>query len=508
MRFTVSILSVLLAIACAEAPTRAPSDTAAAPTRPVDMRGKADGATLDMTTPWGGADPAQWTPEAVLANAAQAALAEPGVVRVAIPVKMLGSAVHPFGDGQSNASAVFPWWSAARPPVVAHLTDAGAVQLVFDAALGLEGGVAVRVEDGAPQELSLVMDADGHQRAEWTPDFDPARDRLSVRPVGWSDAFPIWFHHPVTSAARLADSVPDALRPDGALPDLANVGARARREGTSASDVLTRDGAGEGYNAQPYVTDRTHGAVPGRVTAVGGARTWLTEAPFKQLYICLDGRDVHAEAQTGAPSGAGWHAIGDPAESLLNTLEDAPILVGWAKSQTFARDEWAMAFGDGAPAFELADVATFSLLQPGDALVTGQFDDHAAPVYHWYAVHTPAPLCTEVWVHPCGVDDRESFACRPAPVQFQVHEAHTQLGEDIYLVGDHPALGGWDPAEAVALSPAGYPTWHADVYLPPGTPIEFKFIRKGAQGGVEWMPGPNLRWTVPFAPSATVEATW
>ena len=217
MRFTVSTLSLLLAIGCADAPIET-SATERAAGRPVELSAKADSAGHAMTSPWGGADSTGWTPEAVLANAAQAALAEPGVVRVAVPVKMLGSAVRPFGDGQSNAAVVFPWWSAARPPVVASLTEDGVVGLRFDAALGLTGTVVVRVEDDDPQIVSLVMDRDGHQRAELRPDFDPRHDRLTVRPAGWADAFPIWFHHPVKTTDALAASVPPALRPDGPLP--------------------------------------------------------------------------------------------------------------------------------------------------------------------------------------------------------------------------------------------------------------------------------------------------
>jgi hypothetical protein len=499
------MLIALLLAACSQPPE---AMTPAAPERPAPMFDKADGADDPIQSPWGGPNPGSWTPEAVLANAAERALAEPGTLRVAIPVKMLGSAVFPFGDGQSNASVVLPWWSAPRPPVVARLLDSGTVVLRFDRDLGLSGTIAVQLEDQAPTVLTLESTAEGDSIAEWDGTFDPQQERLIVRPEGWADAFPISFHHPVRSAEALAESVPESLRPDGPLPDAASVAMRAQRLGIAPVDVLADHGAGPGYNAAPFLTQQVHAQVPGRTTAVGGARTWLTEAPFKQLYICLDGRNPVAEAQTGAPSGAGWHAIGDPAESLLNTVADAPILVGWAQSEVFARDEWDFAFGEGQPAYELTDIATFSRLQPGQTLVTGAPYDHAPAVYHWYAVHTPEPLCTEVWVHPCGLDDSQTFACRPAPVQFQVHDAHTQPGENIFLVGDHPALGEWDPAQAVPLSPANYPSWHALVPLPPGTPLRFKFIRKNAQGQVTWMGGADLEWTVPHAPTAYFDTAW
>lgn len=500
-------LIVLLLAACASPrPASTPPDTP----QPVVMPGKADGAHADrmLATPWGGPDAAQWTPEAVLANAVEDALAQPGVVRVAVPVKFQGSAVFPFGDGQSNAAIDFPWWSAARPPVVASLTEAGEVIVRFDRDLGLAGEVLVQVEDRAAVALAGTVDDAGDLVVRWTPDFLPDHERITLRPADWQDAFGIGFQHPVTTADALAQSVPEAMRPDGPLPDLASVGARAQRMGVAAIDVLEGQGAGPGYNAEPFVTPAVHAHLPGRKTAVGGARTWLTEAPFKQLYICLDGRDPAAEMATGAPSGAGWHAIGDPAESLLNTLADEAVLAGWGQAQLFAADEWGFAYGEGGPAYGLSDIATFSHLKPGQALVTGKPADHAPAVYHWYVNHSPAPLCTEVWVHPCGIDGDATFACRPSTVQFQVHGAHTALGENIYLVGDHPALGDWDPAAALKLDPVNYPSWFTTVPVPPGTALEFKFIRKDGAGNVTWMGGPNLKWTVPHDDAGYFEATW
>lgn len=502
------VLLALCLFGCAQPAPSSPAGPAASGAE--GMPGKADGAHADrmLESPWGGPNPAQWTPEAIVANAVEAALAEPGVVRVSVPVKFQGSAVFPFGDGQSNAAVDLPWWSASRPPVVASLTATGEVIVRFDRALDLDDRVAVQVEDRAPVDLDGARTAEGDLVLRWAPDFLPDHERIVLRPAGWSDAFAIGFHHPVVDAETLAQSVPAALQPDGPLPDLASVGARARRMGVSAIEVLEGQGAGPGYNAAPYVISEAHAGIPGRKTAVGGARTWLTEAPFKQLYICLDGRDPAAEAATGAPSGVGWHAIGDPAESLLNTVEDAPVLIGWGQAQLFAADEWGFAYGSGGPAYGMGDIATFSRLKPGQALVTGKAANHAPTVYHWYVNHAPTPLCTEVWVHPCGIDADETFACRATPIQLQVHGAYTEYGESLFVVGDHPALGDWDPDAALKLDPANYPSWFATADLAPGTTLSFKFIKKDAAGKATWMGGPDLEWTVPYAPTAYFEATW
>ncbi|MEZ4466468.1 MAG: carbohydrate-binding module family 20 domain-containing protein, partial [bacterium] len=354
----------------------------------------------------------------------------------------------------------------------------------LDRALPPARQVAVQVEDRPAELLEVSVDAAGDGLAHFAPHagWDAGLHRLVVRPAGWKDTFPLMFHHPVRSADALADSVPGALRP-AALPDPAGVTGRPG----SALDALLREGAGAGYNRTPYVTPAVHAGLPGRATAVGGARSWVAEAPFKHVYLCLDGRDAAAEAATGAPSGAGWHAIGDPAESLVNSLEAVSLLVGWG-GRVFAADERGFAFGEGEPAYGLGDIATFSRLQPGEALVTGRDADAGPPVFHWYGAAL-VPACVEIWVHPCGLDADETFACRPTAVQLQVRGAHTAPGENIYLVGDHPALGAWDPTEALPLAPAGYPTWLAETHLPPGATIRFKAIRKDAAGRVTWSGG-------------------
>lgn len=48
-------------------------------------------------------------------------------------------------------------------------------------------------------------------------------------------------------------------------------------------------------------------------------------------------------------------------------------------------------------------------------------------------------------------------------------QATTTWGTSVYLAGNVPALGSWDPAKAVPLSSAGYPTWSGTVTLPAGT---------------------------------------
>jgi len=85
----------------------------------------------------------------------------------------------------------------------------------------------------------------------------------------------------------------------------------------------------------------------------------------------------------------------------------------------------------------------------------------------------------------------------PSPtVSFTVY-ATVQPGETLWLVGGVPALGNWDPAHAVALSSASYPTWSATVPIPAGTAFEYKYVKKAADATVTWESRPNRAATVP-----------
>ncbi|WP_327336558.1 alpha-amylase family glycosyl hydrolase [Streptomyces sp. NBC_01324] len=75
--------------------------------------------------------------------------------------------------------------------------------------------------------------------------------------------------------------------------------------------------------------------------------------------------------------------------------------------------------------------------------------------------------------------------------------ATTQLGQNIYVTGDQPALGNWNPGAALKLDPATYPVWKLDVSLPAGTTFAYKYVRKDASGNVTWESGANRTATVP-----------
>jgi alpha-glucosidase len=97
-------------------------------------------------------------------------------------------------------------------------------------------------------------------------------------------------------------------------------------------------------------------------------------------------------------------------------------------------------------------------------------------------------------------------------VNFVCDRGLTRPGVSVYVAGNLPALGAWDPGKAVRLSPSIYseyitnppanqvgpgpqaPVWTGVIQnLPTGASIEWKCIRRREDGGgpVDWQPGPN-----------------
>lgn len=76
-------------------------------------------------------------------------------------------------------------------------------------------------------------------------------------------------------------------------------------------------------------------------------------------------------------------------------------------------------------------------------------------------------------------------------VEFTVNNAETVLGEEVYVTGNHPSLGNWNPDYAVKLNPSNYPTWSVTVEgVPNNQPVAFKFIKKNGDQ-VIWQEGNN-----------------
>jgi hypothetical protein len=73
-------------------------------------------------------------------------------------------------------------------------------------------------------------------------------------------------------------------------------------------------------------------------------------------------------------------------------------------------------------------------------------------------------------------------------VIFEV-QAPTEPGECVYVVGNRPSLGEWQPERGCALDGQAYPKWTARVQVEPRVVVEYKYVRKNRDGSFTWEAG-------------------
>ncbi|AXI62084.1 carbohydrate-binding protein [Pseudomonas kribbensis] len=109
------------------------------------------------------------------------------------------------------------------------------------------------------------------------------------------------------------------------------------------------------------------------------------------------------------------------------------------------------------------------------------------------------------------------------PVDFQCNNGVTTSGYSVYVVGNLPDLGNWDPAKAVKLDtfqpplpkPTDplYPTWARQIKIngaKPGDILEWKCIIRNETNPNDvqkWQAGANNQVTLAFKPTPTSVGT-
>lgn len=98
------------------------------------------------------------------------------------------------------------------------------------------------------------------------------------------------------------------------------------------------------------------------------------------------------------------------------------------------------------------------------------------------------------------------FTLTSAPAQASVNfvctNGYTTPGQSVFVVGNIPALGNWDPTRAIKLEPNNYPIWQGVIQnLPVNTTIEWKCIKRNNNdnGNLVWEPdgSPNRNNIIP-----------
>jgi hypothetical protein len=105
---------------------------------------------------------------------------------------------------------------------------------------------------------------------------------------------------------------------------------------------------------------------------------------------------------------------------------------------------------------------------------------------------------------------RSCTATQPTRVDFTVYGYSTAPGQDLYVVGSAPELGGWDPAAAVKLSYVNSNQWSGPVFFHPskGQTVAYKYIVVDGAGNVTWESGADRTYAVPVSGDHAVSGTW
>jgi len=163
-----------------------------------------------------------------------------------------------------------------------------------------------------------------------------------------------------------------------------------------------------------------------------------------------------------------------------NYLDDANI-IGWTRlGDSQHPNAMAVILSDGAGGSKWMEVGRPDTVftditgHIGTQVVTNQFGWGNFPVNGG---------SVSVWVG-------EDPAVVPGEVCFECNNGHTYWGQNVYVVGSIPELGSWNTDNAVLLSPDNYPQWSGFIDVPPGTPFEWKCIKKDG-ANVEWQSGAN-----------------
>ncbi len=297
------------------------------------------------------------------------AKSDPSVKNVVIsmPIHISDSDFHQFGDGQTNSAiAIAPYWTEDQPPVIVRQETLASGEVRY----------VITLADSLDEAKARIVTIDG---------------KLRLAIDGWADSYALDFDLGVRSVDEFHSSLPSDIGLSGGrnLPDPEGIKAEMNASGKGSYETISSHSFGPGYFHPPRAS-HVHGIFPpdgNRRTAVGFIDSWLVlpisgHSKLKHIYVCFEGKNQEQELTYGVPSGAGWHKIGDPAETILNTLENQAILVGRASKVS------NQAHGFNA-------VAAFGYLEPSEVFVSIQNQ------YHWYVIESTEPLCAEIYVHNC-----------------------------------------------------------------------------------------------------------
>lgn len=115
-------------------------------------------------------------------------------------------------------------------------------------------------------------------------------------------------------------------------------------------------------------------------------------------------------------------------------------------------------------------------------------------------------LQVKSWQGLCFDVSRVEYRTDLKEVEVVCDNGATLWGQSVYIVGNTPRLGNWDPAKAIKLNPIFYPQWIANITVENNTTIQWKCIKRSETNPTQnlvWMSGANRTFF-----SGTTDAVW
>ena len=201
------------------------------------------------------------------------------------------------------------------------------------------------------------------------------------------------------------------------------------------------------------------------------------------------------------------------------------LQAGQAAVWQYSNDDTAPMIGNIDPLIGIAG-NTVTITGSGFGSTTGavHFGTNTAQVVSWsdslIQVQVPTvtagyydiTVTTSAGSSVSNYDDFKVLTGSQTAVRFIVKDATTEYGQNVYIVGNCLELGNWDASKAVGpfynatATIASYPDWFFDITVPENYNLEFKFIKKDADGNVVWESGTNHVYTVPTGTTGQVLA--
>lgn len=119
------------------------------------------------------------------------------------------------------------------------------------------------------------------------------------------------------------------------------------------------------------------------------------------------------------------------------------------------------------------------------------------------AAEPAAPVDTRVETAAAPADEVSPAVDAPGETTIVLAGLETDDEEAVLLCGASELLGDWDPARARPMARDGK-HWLAQIPVPPGAELAFKFIRRTADGDVSWEPGEDRT----LVAKPRIEVTW